>query len=76
MGKVQQICNNAYNDAIQVPYSHAWSSLLMRKGLLTVSWTSRFISEIEAICRQWLADGAKILMVELCMGDLIFILVW
>ncbi|AQL07384.1 hypothetical protein ZEAMMB73_Zm00001d047717 [Zea mays] len=24
--------------------------------------TSRFISEIEAICRQWLADGAKILM--------------
>ncbi|PWZ05041.1 Rab3 GTPase-activating protein catalytic subunit [Zea mays] len=25
--------------------------------------TSRFISEIEAICRQWLADGAKILMI-------------
>lgn len=49
-------------------YHCFWSILVICEGLLRFSWSSRFISEIEAICRQWLADGPKILMVLLCLG--------
>lgn len=58
-----------YNDTIHFSYSRIWSILVIGKGFfLRFTWPSRFISEIEAICRQWLADGPKILMVLLCLG--------
>jgi hypothetical protein len=50
-------------------YFYFWSILVICKWLFGVSWPSRFISEIEAICRQWLADGPKILIVLLFLGS-------
>lgn len=35
----------------------------MKNILLLISYFSRFISEIEAVCRRWLADGPKNLLV-------------